>query len=131
MNRPRLEAALERQTAQATGAPPSPHLPARHRIGITNPEWEQLIKTLEDDPSAKQTRSNRKKPRRAVEIPNGTRVKVLVGKQWRVGTALGATAADAAINKIVYDAETDSAQAGVVTFSSTNDEWRYLEDEIV
>ena len=57
-------------------------------------------------------------------------MKVLVGKQWRVGTALGATA-DAAINNIYYDTVADSAQAGVVTFPSTNDEWRYLEDEIV
>ena len=111
--------------------PPPPSLPAKHRLGITNDEWESLIRGLEENPDAKRTRS-RKKQRQAVDIASGTRVEVLVAKQWRVGTALGAKAgADAAINNIYYDDVADSAQAGVVTFSSTNDEWRYIEEEML
>jgi len=65
-----------------------------------------------------------------VSVCVSVRVEVRVAKLWRLGTALGATTADASINNIFYDIDANSAQAGIVTFSSTNDEWRYCDEEV-
>ena len=131
-NTKKIEQATASATAKAAGLPPAPSLPAKHRLGITNVEWEQLIRGLEENPDAKTTRSRKKKQkqgRRAVTINPGTRVKVQGNnKSWRLGTVVSGAGDDVMVS-VVYDFDPDAAPAGIETFSTTTDEWDFVDEK--